>query len=320
MNLFRSHIRDRGPLLVLLLLVALFSFAGDDFASVDNLLSIVETSAIPAIAAVGLTFVMLQGSIDLSVEGIASVACILAGLYVGNSITAHHDLGVALAISLGAGLVFGVFNGLMYTRLRIPSLIVTLGTWFVAGGLATYLFPSRQPQITDNGFLSLALSKHFGLSGIVYVAVLVIALAWIVQTRTRIGRLSYGIGGDERLIRLAGLKVDRIKLIVFAMSGLLSALCGVLLAAQLGVGNPRAGDGLLFPAISAAVIGGTLLSGGRGGVLQSLTGVLILSVVRDGLLQVGLDPLLIQVVEGATIVLAVVVGSWHLRAKLRVAK
>ncbi|BCG04491.1 sugar ABC transporter permease (plasmid) [Paraburkholderia sp. PGU19] len=320
MNLFRHHLRERGSLLVLLGLVVLFSCAGDGFASADNLLSVLETSAIPSIAAVGLTFVMLQGSIDLSIEGIASLACILTGLYVANSITGHHNLPVALIVALGAGLLFGPFNGLMYAKLRIPSLIVTLGTWFVAGGLATYLFPSRQPQITDDAFLSIALTKHFGLSGIVYVAVFVIAVAYVIQTRTRVGRLSFGIGADERLVRLAGLKVERIKLVVFAMSGFLSALCGLLLAAQLGVGNPRAGDGLLFPAVSAAVIGGTLLSGGRGGVLQTLTGVLILSVLRNGLLQVGMDPLLIQIVEGATIVLAVVAGSWHLRAKLRVAK
>jgi ribose transport system permease protein len=319
-KLFRSRLRDWGAVLVLLALIIFFSVSGDDFASVDNLLSVVETSAIPAIAVVGLTFVMLQGSIDLSVEGVASLACILTGLYAANSVTSSHSLTFAVVISLGGGALFGIFNGLMYTRLRIPSLIVTLGTWFVAGGLATFLFPSRQPQIMDNAFLSLALVKHAGLSGIAYVAIVVVALAYVVQTRTRVGRLSFGIGGDEGLIRLAGLRVDRIKLGVFAMSGLLSALCGLLLAAQLGVGNPRAGDGLLFPAISAAVIGGTLLSGGRGGVLQSLTGVLILSVLRNGLLQVGLDPLLIQVVEGITIVLAVVAGSWHLRAKLRVAK
>lgn len=315
-----SRIRDWGAVVVLLALVAFFSVTGENFASLDNLQSIIETSAIPAIAVVGLTFVMLQGSIDLSTEGIASLACIMTGLHVANSVTDRNSLIVALAFSLGAGVVFGIANGIMYSRLRIPSLIATLGTWFVAGGVAIYVFPSQQPLILDNSFLSIALVKHLGLSGIVYVAILVVGLAYVIQTRTRIGRISYGIGGDEALCRLAGLKVDRIKLVVFALSGVLSATCGVLLAAQLGVGNPRGGEGLLFPTISAAVIGGTLLSGGRGGVLQSVVGVFILAVLRNGLLQVGLDPLLIQAVEGGAIIVAVMAGSWHLRAKLRVAK
>lgn len=311
---------ESGPVIVLLALLAMFSVAGSNFATLENIASIIETSAIPVIAVVGLTFVMLQGSIDLSMEGIASLTCISTGLLVANSVTHDHSIWLALVVGMGAGLGFGLLNGLLYTRLKIPSFITTLGTWFVAGGLATFVFPSRQPLITDRAFLSVALDKHLGVSGIVYVAAIATALAYVIQTRTRLGRLSTGIGGDETLCRLAGIRVDTVKVTVFALSGLLSALCGVLLAAQLGVGNASGGEGLLFPTVSAAVIGGTYLSGGRGGVLHSVTGVLILAVLRNGLLQVGLDPLLLQTVEGGAIVVAVVVGSLHLRTKLRVVK
>jgi len=320
MNLKRPQLREWGPVLVLVALVIFFSLVGDGFTSLANLQSIIETSAIPSIAVIGLTFIILQGSIDLSIEGIASLTCLLIGLFVANSVTQHDSMVGAVALALGSGLAFGVLNGWIYTRLRIPSLIVTLGTWFVAGGIATFLFPSRQPVIADHELLALALDKHLGLSGIVYIAVAALIAGYVLQTRTTLGRVSTGIGGDEAICRLAGLNVDRIKLVAFGLSGLLAAVCGLLLAAQLGVGNPRGGVGLLFPTISAAVIGGTLLSGGRGGILQSLTGVLILSVLRNGLLQSGLDPLLIQFVEGATIIVAVVAGSWQLRARLRFAK
>ena len=313
-------VRNAGPLIALAALVVFFSLTGSNFASVGNLAAIIESSAIPAIAVIGLTFVIVQGSIDLSVEGVVSLSCILTGLFVANSINAHHSLGIALILAIGSSLAIGLFNGIVYAKVKVPSLIVTLGTWFAARGLATMLFPSRQPQIEDASFLSIALDKHLGLSGVVYCAMFVVFAGLLIEKRTVIGRLSYGIGGDENLCRLGGLHVDRIKIVVFALSGALSGLCGVLLAAQLGVGSSQAGEGLLFPSISAAVIGGTLLSGGKGGILPSLIGVLILNVIQNGLLQIGVDPLATQVVEGATIVFAVVGGSWSLREKLRVAK
>jgi ribose transport system permease protein len=313
-------VRNAGPLIALAALVVFFSLTGSNFASVGNLVAIVESSAIPAIAVVGLTFVIVQGSIDLSIEGVVSLSCILTGLLVANSVNAHHSLGVALNLAIGSGLAVGLFNGFVYAKVKVPSLIVTLGTWFAARGLATMLFPSMQPQIEDSSFLSIALNKHLGLSGIVYCAIFIVLVGLLIEKRTVIGRVSYGIGGDENLCRLGGLHVDRMKVAVFALSGALSGVCGVLLAAQLGVGSSQAGEGLLFPSISGAVIGGTLLSGRKGGILQSLTGVLILNVIQNGLLQVGVDPLVTQVVEGATIILAVVGGSWSLREKLRVAK
>jgi len=313
-------IRNTGPLIALLALVVFFSLTGSNFASIANLVAIIESSAVPCIAVVGLTFVIVQGSIDLSIEGLVSLACIITGLFVANSVNTHDSEGLALLLALGSGLVLGLFNGIVYAKAKVPSLIVTLGTWFAARGLATMLFPSMQPQIHDVAFLSIALNKHFGLSGIVYCAALIVLAGLVVERRTTIGRVSYGIGGDENLCRLGGLHVDRMKIAVFVFSGVLSAVCGVLLSAQLGVGSSQAGEGLLFPSISGAVIGGTLLSGGRGGILQSLTGVLILNVIQNGLLQIGVDPLITQVVEGATIIFAVIGGSWNLREKMRVAK
>ncbi|WP_250478115.1 MULTISPECIES: ABC transporter permease [unclassified Caballeronia] len=313
-------VRNVGPLIALLALSLFFSLTGSNFASMANFVAIIESSAVPCIAVVGLTFVIVQGSIDLSVEGLVSLACILTGLFVANSVNAHNSVGLALLLALGSGLALGLFNGIVYAKAKVPSLIVTLGTWFAAKGLATMLFPSMQPQIHDAAFLSIALEKHLGLSGIVYCAALIVLAALVIEKRTTVGRVSYGIGGDEHLCRLGGLRVDQTKITVFALSGVLSAVCGVLLAAQLGVGSSQAGEGLLFPSISGAVIGGTLLSGGKGGILQSLTGVLILNVIQNGLLQIGVDPLVTQVVEGVTIILAVIGGSWNLREKMRVAK
>ncbi|MGJ4859704.1 ABC transporter permease [Labrys sp. La1] len=309
-----------GPLAVLVLLVAVFSIAAPNFFTLANLQAILEAATVPAIVAVGMTFVLLQGAIDLSTEGIASLASIVLSVLVANSITGQ-DLGwAAPVLALGAGAAFGLFNGAVSTFLRMPSLIVTLASWLIALGFAALLFPGRQPQILDPRLIGLALDKHLGLSALVYLAALVTLAGFAVERLTRLGRMGYAIGADEALLRQAGIRVDVYKIAAFVISGSLSAVAGIFVAAQIGVGNPSAGEGLLFPGIAACVIGGTLLSGGRGGVFHSVMGVLILVTLRNGLVQTGTNPLLQKAIEGVVIIIAVTGSTWHLRRKTRVVK
>ncbi len=309
-----------GPVLVLLALTVVFSIASPAFHTADNLKAILESSAVPVVLAVGLTFVLVQGSIDLSIEGAMAASSMVVSLLIANSITPHQLGWIAVAAGLGCGAAIGLANGLLYTVLRIPSLIVTLATWFIGLGLATLLFPGRQPEILDTRLTMLALDKRLSVSLLVYIALVFTALGFWLQNYTQFGRLCYAIGVDEKTTRQSGLPVRFHKVLAFTLAGLASGAAGVMISAQLGVGNPNAGDGFLFPAISAAVIGGTLLSGGRGGVLQSALGVLILEVLRNGMIQLGVDPYLRHVIEGATIVGALVVGNWRLRSRLRVVK
>jgi len=302
-------------------LVIVFAAANDQFLAIGNMRTIANQAAIPVVLAVGLTFVILTGSIDLSAEGVMATTSISVSLLLANSANAN-DYGVlgALLIGLSIGTAFGLLNGLLYTLVRMPSLIVTLGMWFIGLGLASYLFPGRQPVVEDASFRSWALGDWFGVSRLVYVALLIAVAAVVVLRYTHVGRMIYGIGAAEDLMRLAGIRVNRYKVIAFAISGTLAGLAGLMATAQLGVGNVTSGADRLFPALSAVVLGGTLLSGGRGGAFQSVLGVLILVVLGNGMILTGVSPYIQQGVIGAVIVVAVVVTGWTSRGRLRVAK
>ncbi len=313
-------VQTQGPLLALLVLVLLVSIFSENFASLPNLAAILEAAAIPAIVAIGLTFVLLQASIDLSVEGVASFANVLLSITIANSVTTT-DLGLwAILLVIGTGILIGATSSIISIYVRMPSLIVTLGMWLTTVGFASLAFPGQLPQILDTRITVLALDKQWGLSWIVYIALALIILAILVEKHTRFGRLSRAIGENEAVLVMSGIKVNRHKIGAFALAGACYALAGILLAARLGVGNTVSGVGLLFPSIAACVLGGTLLSGGHGGIRQSMIGVLILVTLRNGLIQIGVDPLLQSALEGAVIIVAVAGSTWHLRRKIRVIK
>jgi ribose transport system permease protein len=315
-----KRVTSLGPPLFLLVLVFMFSALTENFASFANLAAILEAAAIPAIVAVGLTFILMQASIDLSVEGITSFANVLLAVLVANSVTAT-DIGLwAIPFVIGMGLLIGATSAMISIYVRMPSLIVTLGMWLTTVGLAALIFPDRLPQILDSRITSIAISKVWGLSFIVYLTFVVIIIATIVERHTRFGRMSRAIGENEPVLIMSGIRVIRHKIAAFAIAGGCYALAGILLGARIGVGNPQSGIGLLFPAIAACVLGGTLLSGGHGGIRQSMIGVLILITLRNGLIQLGADPLLQSAMEGAVIIVAVAGSTWHLRRKIRVIK
>lgn len=313
-------IKSQGPLLALIGLVILFSVFTDSFASPSNLAAVLEAAAIPAIVAIGLTFILMQASIDLSVEGVASLANIVLSITVANSVTAT-DIGLwAVPLVLLVGILVGATSGAVSIYVRMPSLIVTLGMWLTTVGLAALLYPDRLPQILETRITSLAIDKQWGLSWIVYLTFVLIIVATLVEKNTRFGRMSRAIGENEPVLIMSGIKVNRHKIAAFAVAGACYALAGILIGARIGVGNTQSGVGLLFPSIAACVLGGTLLSGGHGGIRQSMIGVLILVSLRNGLIQIGADPLLQSALEGAVIIVAVAGSTWHLRRKIRVIK
>ncbi|QKK33252.1 ABC transporter permease (plasmid) [Rhizobium indicum] len=309
-----------APIAALIVLSVGFQLISGSFFTIDNLKSVVEAAAVPAILAAAISFVVIMGSIDLSLEGIMAATSMIVALLVANGVNGN-DYGVmGLLIALAAGLGFGLFNAVLNAVLKMPSLIVTLGTWFIGLGIAALLFPARVPQINDPFILDLARFRIFDISLVVYIALAVIAVSELILNFTTFGRMIYAIGGDEGLLLASGLRVRRFKVIAFAICGLLAGMCGVLLSAQLSTGNANIGSGLLFPAISAAVLGGTVLTGGRGGAVQSALGALILEVLNNGLIQIGAGPYTRNIISGAVIVVAVAAGGWHRRRKMRVVK
>lgn len=309
-----------GPIVALIVLSVGFQLVSGSFFTIDNLKSVIEAAAVPAILAAAISFVVIMGSIDLSVEGTMATTSMIVALLVANGVNGNDYGLVGLLAALAVGLGFGFFNAVLNAVLQMPSLIVTLGTWFVGLGIAAVLFPSRVPQINDPLILNLARVRIFDLSLIVYIALAVIIVSQLVLNFTRLGRMIYAIGGDEGLLVASGLRIRWVKIAAFSICGLLAGMCGVLLSAQLSTGNANIGNGLLFPAISAAVLGGTVLTGGRGGAVRSALGALLLEVLNNGLIQIGAGPYTRHIISGAVIVVAVAVGGWHRRRKLRVVK
>ena len=316
----RLQVQSLGPLAILLVLVVIFSVASHQFLRIANFEAIFESASIALVLSIAATFVVLMGSIDLSIEGVMATASITLSLLVANSYTslALGPLGIAICVLIGAA--FGLINGLLVVRFRIQSLIVTLGTWFIGLGLAATLYPARQPVISDPTIVFFGLNRSLGVSPLVILAIAVLAIAVVIERQTAFGRMVLGIGSDERLMTLSGIPVARYKIGAFVLAGTLVGIAAVMVTAQLGVGNATAGQGYLFSTITAVVVGGTLLSGGRGGVLQSATGVMILEVLRNGMVLLGINPFSQRMIEGLGIVIAVVIGNLHLRRRLRVIK
>ena len=211
-------------------------------------------------------------------------------------------------------------NGLIITRVKVPSFMATLGTWAVGLGVATVLFGGRVPNISDQWLRDWELVRWFGFSPITWIAIGVVIVGYGIQRYTRVGRYAYVIGGNEELAIQSGIDVKRFKVLIFMLSGTLVGLSAVMVSARLGIGDARLGANTLFAAVTAVVIGGTLLTGGRGGVLQTVIGVLIVNVINNGMVLSGVDPYLQRAVQGAIIVGAVTVTTWPLRSRLRMIK
>jgi ribose transport system permease protein len=314
------RVRSWGPLLALILLCIGFTIANSRFATLDNARAIADQASVICVLSVGLTFVILMGAIDLSIEGVMASSSTIVALLVANTVN-DHELGyTAVLIAVAAGGAIGLVNGLINTRLRVPSFMVTLGTGAMGLGLATVLFGQTPPRILDPGLRSWALEQTLGVSRLALLALGCVAVGVIVQRYTRMGRYAYVIGGGEDVARLSGIRVERYKTMIFAFAGVTFGLAGVMVAMRSGVGSPTAGNGDLFAAITAVVVGGTLLSGGRGGVLHSVVGVLIITVLDNGMLLLGADESLQQSVHGLLIVVAVGLATWSLRTRMRVIK
>ena len=304
------------PIVVLVLLCVIIGAVDPVFLSTGNLVRVLQTAMIPLVLALGATFVILLGSIDLSVEGVLTLSAVLISLLVHNGANAN-DIGlIGIVVVAAVGAMVGLVNGLVHVKLRVPSFMVTLGMWFVAAGIANVLLGGLSVRITDPTIRAIAISRVFGLPWGVWIAGAALAIAWVIQSYTRLGRHIYALGGGEDLAALSGISVARVRLQTFMLAGSFYALGGVLAAAQLGLGNAQIGQGRLFTTVTAVVVGGTSLSGGEGGVLQTLVGVLIVAVLTNGMVLMGIPPSVQQAVQGLMIIAAVALSSSRKRARI----
>jgi ribose transport system permease protein len=305
----------------LLALIVIFSILNPRFASVENLRNLMDQAALPLIVAVGATLVILLGSIDLSIEGIMGSAGLTFVLLSANT-RGDSDFGLlALLAALTTGIIFGLINGLIVTKVKVPSFVVTLGMWFVGLGFATVLYGTESiPFLTNPAISSWSSTLNFGIPNSFWAAIAVVVLGLVTLVLTKTGRSIMAIGNNEVIARNSGMRVDRIKITVFAIAGALSALAGIIAAIKLGSGSPSVGLGTLFITIPAVVIGGTALAGGKGGVLRTTLGVLLLTVLNNGLILAGVSPSFQSGIAGAILIAAIVFAAWSQRDRLRIAK
>lgn len=287
--------------LAILLECAVFAFLAPAFLSLDNLVNIGLSIAVIGILAVGMTFVILTGGIDLSIGSVVA----LAG--VGAALTTLKTDSVLLgfAVALGVGILFGVFNGFFTAYFKVPPFVVTLAVLTIARGLAFILAEGRSIGNLPESFAWFGKTSVAGLPLSVLLMLLTFAAGWFVLTQTRFGRYVYAVGGNAEASFLAGINVKSITFWVYVLNGLLVGIAAVTLASRLGAGVPNSGLQYELDVIAAVVVGGTSLTGGRGSVVATLFGTIFIAVLNNGLNLAGIDPYLQKIALGAVILIAV---------------
>lgn len=295
-----------APLIVLLVLVLLFAVLEPRFLTVRNLARIAIAATPALMVAVGVTFVILMGSIDLSMEGTVSASAVLfafAFLALGGTVLSWAWLAFPLAIVAGAGI--GCINGLVHVKFRIPSFMASLAMGFVGTGFALLLTGGDRIRLGDAVFRGLLTERWFGFPVMVHVAAGFLAVAWFIQSHTVLGRNFYAVGGGEELAHASGLNVNRVRILGFTLAGVFYAVGAVLAVGRIGIAETLTGSNFMFMSITAVVVGGTALWGGTGGVRNTLIGVLIINVIGNGMVVIGLPGYVQDGMLGLLVIIAV---------------
>ncbi len=262
--------------------------------------------------AFGVTFVIISGGIDLSLGSLLAVAGVSAAMMAKAD---QFPVIVPILVGLFAGLLIGAFNGLVITKSKIAPFIVTLGTMTICRGLALILSKGRPVSGLSDSFNFIGGGTFLGIPIPIIILIVVFALSHILLNNTVLGRYIYAVGGNENAARAAGIQVNKVKMAVYMICGLLAGLAGIVLTSRITTGQPNAGAGFELDAIAAAVIGGTSTSGGTGTIPGTLVGVLLIGVISNGLDLLNVSSYYQQVVMGSIIIGAVVLDSWNQRNK-----
>ena len=311
---WNALLREGGIGLALVILIVIFSLLSPDFASLRNLRNVLNQITINTVLAIGLTFVILVGGIDLSVGSLLAFSIMVTGVVMQlQSLPPGLAILLGILSGLGVGAASGFLNGWISERWRLPSFIVTLGMLNIARGAALlttdaqtlYQFP---PALTAFGTRAI-----FGntVPLIFLVALALVLLSWFILNRTVFGRLVYAIGTNEEAVRLSGHRPGMIKVAVFTISGLTAGIAGIINMSRLTVASPIVGVGFELSAIAAVIIGGTSLFGGKGSVIGTFIGASIIGVLQNGLILLGVEDFLRQMITGLVIILAVILDYYR---------
>ncbi len=318
--------------IALILVTVFFAVFAPNFLSAANMVIMSKHVALNAFLAIGMTFVIVSGGIDLSVGSIVGLCGMVAGYLVLNGI----DLGLGWSIQfntleiclmvIAVGVFIGAINAFLITKLNVAPFIATLGTLYVARGAAMLssdgrTFPNLNgnPDYGSDSFRWIGTGDILGIPVSIWMLVAVGILAAYIANRTPLGRFIYAVGGNERAAGLSGVKVTRVKYFVYMFSGFCGALVGIIISSQLVAAHPATGDTFELNAIAAAVLGGTSMAGGRGKIGGTIVGAFVIGVLSDGLVMMGVSSFWQTVIKGLVIIAAVVIDQAQQRVQARVA-
>ncbi|TGQ68444.1 MAG: ABC transporter permease [Mesorhizobium sp.] len=317
--------------IALIAVLVFFSIAAPNFLSAANLILMAKHVALNAFLAMGMTFVIITGGIDLSVGSIVGLCGMVAGYLVLNGIdlqigyTVYFNVVEIILITLAVGIAIGAVNGLLITRLNVAPFIATLGVLYVARGMALLssdgrTFPNLvgKPDLGTTGFGFLGAGRLLGLPVSIWILIVVALGAAYLARYTPLGRHIFAVGGNERAARISGVRVNMVKMFVYMFSGFCAAIVGLIISSELMASHPATGESFELNAIAAAVLGGTSMSGGRGTIGGTIVGAFVIGILSDGLVMMGVSSFWQMVIKGLVIIVAVVVDQAQRRLQQRV--
>lgn len=293
-------------LVPILLLCLALTFLSPNFLTATNLTNILVNAAPLALAATGLTLVIISGDLDLSVGSTMALVSTSSALLMANF---GLPVFVAFAVGLGIGAFVGFLNGILAVKINIPSFIVTLAMMSIARGVALVLSDGRAITNLPEGATSIASGRFLGLSYIIWIPILIIPIIGYLLAKTVLGLNIYSIGGNKEAAILAGVPEAKTRITALTLSGLMAGLAGVISTSRLGVGSPIIAEDLILDAIAAVVIGGTSLFGGIGKITGTVLGVLLIAIIRNGLVLLNVSPFYQRVAIGVVILIASIIDA-----------
>jgi len=317
--------------IALIALVIFFSFAHAHFLTPTSIITIMRHVTLNAIVAIGITFVILTGGIDLSIGSVIGFSGMIAGglIFEGINlgflgITIFPSIPVVIFMTIIVGILIGLFNGILVTKFNVPAFIATMGSMFMFRGFALLrsdgrTFPNLvgRAELGNTGFPQFGTGSFLGIPYTLMILAVLTIVAIYVAKKTPFGRHVYAVGGNENAAKLSGIQVGRVKTIAFMISGGCAAIVGLIITSQLAAAHPATGTAFEMNAIAASVLGGTSLAGGRGAIGGAVLGAFVIGVLNDGMIMMGVSSFWQTVIRGAVIILAVIIDQMQNRGPLK---
>ncbi len=302
---YKEYLDKYKSLIGLVLLCIIITFVTPSFLTVANITNVFTQVSVNAIIAVGMTFVILTGGIDLSVGSTLAIS----GALGASIIKSTGNMFLAIIVAAIVGIVIGLVNGILIAKGKLQAFIVTLATMTIFRG-ATLVFTNGTPiSKLPESFLNIGNAKLGFIPVPVIITIVIAAISIYILSQTKFGRYLYALGGNEESAKLSGINTDKIKILTYVVSGFVSAIAGVIITSRIGSASPNAGTGFELDAIAAVVIGGTSLAGGEGKISGTIIGALIIGVLNNGLNLMNVSPFYQSIVKGLVILIAVLLDK-----------